>query len=212
MTCSRTVEVGAYVLGALDPADRSDFERHLPGCTSCGDELVELAGLPGLLGRLTPAEAEESAAAPPAALLDRILARAGRQRRHRRRVLTAAAAAVILAGAGTGAGITATRDGGGPQTRLTAASGPVRAQATLQATAAGITVDLHLDGVPAGMRCRLVVVTSGGAQVDAGSWYANYDGRAGVHETAAVTRDQVSSLRVETLAGRALVTIPVTSG
>ena len=50
-------EGAAYVLGALTRAERHGYERHLKGCTACRDELVRLAGLPGLLRRLTEAEA-----------------------------------------------------------------------------------------------------------------------------------------------------------
>lgn len=50
-------EVGVYVLGALTPVDRHRVERHLSCCPACRDELARLAGLPGLLGRLTEAEA-----------------------------------------------------------------------------------------------------------------------------------------------------------
>lgn len=204
--CGQSVEVGAYVLGALDPVERADFERHLSTCAPCGDELSGLAGLPGLLGRLTPAEAEESAFPPPTRLLDGMLARAGHRRDRRRRLLATAAAVVIIAGAG--AGIAATQ-GGDHATRLTATSGPVTAHATVHAAAAGINVDLQLDGVPAGLRCRLVVVGADGTQIGAGSWYASYDGKAGVEETAAIARDQVTSLRIETLTGTLLVAIPV---
>jgi anti-sigma factor RsiW len=51
------LEAAVYVLGALSPGERHRFERHLLGCTTCRDELVWLAGLRGLLARLTEAEA-----------------------------------------------------------------------------------------------------------------------------------------------------------
>jgi hypothetical protein len=44
--------VGAYVLGALVPAEREAFEKHLADCVICRDEVAELAVLPGLLGRI----------------------------------------------------------------------------------------------------------------------------------------------------------------
>jgi anti-sigma factor RsiW len=52
MKCTQTLEVGAYVLGALVPAEREAFERHLAECAICRDEVADLAVLPGLLGRL----------------------------------------------------------------------------------------------------------------------------------------------------------------
>ncbi|MCZ2263463.1 anti-sigma factor family protein, partial [Isoptericola sp. QY 916] len=45
----------AYVLGALSPADRRDYEEHLAGCDACRAAVAELAGLPGLLASV-PAE------------------------------------------------------------------------------------------------------------------------------------------------------------
>ena len=47
----------AYVLGALGPSDRRAYERHLAGCAACRSAVAELAGLPGLLGTISPAHA-----------------------------------------------------------------------------------------------------------------------------------------------------------
>jgi anti-sigma factor RsiW len=52
MRCPQTIEVGAYVLGALVPAERDAFEMHLADCAICREEVAELAVLPGLLGRI----------------------------------------------------------------------------------------------------------------------------------------------------------------
>jgi anti-sigma factor RsiW len=52
MRCPQTIEVGAYVLGALVPAEREAFEKHLANCAICRGEVAELAVLPGLLGRI----------------------------------------------------------------------------------------------------------------------------------------------------------------
>jgi hypothetical protein len=46
------LELGAYVLDGLEPAERAAFERHLAGCADCRAELVELEVLPPLLGRV----------------------------------------------------------------------------------------------------------------------------------------------------------------
>jgi hypothetical protein len=53
-------EAAVYVLGALTARERYRFERHLRGCPTCRDELVWLAGMPGLLRRLSLADAEAS--------------------------------------------------------------------------------------------------------------------------------------------------------
>ncbi|WP_158843223.1 anti-sigma factor family protein [Saccharothrix deserti] len=58
MSCSQTVVLGAYLLGSLDPAERSVFERHVHGCSHCRREMVRLAPLPGLLGQVQLADLE----------------------------------------------------------------------------------------------------------------------------------------------------------
>ena len=112
MKCTQAMEAGAYVLGALAPADRSAYERHLATCARCREEVAQLAGLPGLLGRLDAEVAlgvGEEPKAPPL-LLDSVLNRArterqrnGRRTRwHRAGVVLAAACLAILAGVGVG--------------------------------------------------------------------------------------------------------------
>lgn len=59
MRCEYAHDDGAYVLGALAPAERAAYERHLGTCQTCRDAVAEIAVLPGLLGRLDPATALE---------------------------------------------------------------------------------------------------------------------------------------------------------
>jgi hypothetical protein len=103
------MESGAYVLGALLPVERSTYERHLPQCPSCRDEVAQLAGLPGLLGRLdagTVSSIGQPNAAPPALLDSMLLAarterlRIRRVRRRRVGALLAAACLALLVGLG----------------------------------------------------------------------------------------------------------------
>src|SRR5262249_48596531 len=106
--CTRTVDAGAYVLGALAPTERAAYERHMAGCLDCRNEVAELAVLPGLLGRLDAATAVTLSTPPaqaPAGLLANTLSAATtRRRRYRRRQrwqlavtgLAAACLAVLL--------------------------------------------------------------------------------------------------------------------
>lgn len=97
----------AYVLGALSPTDRSDYEEHLSGCAECRAALAELAGMPAMLDKVPAAEVlamdlpEGGLAgeppAPPAASVTP-LRRAGRRRWAT--PLAAAAAALVIGGAG----------------------------------------------------------------------------------------------------------------
>ncbi|MFL6144391.1 MAG: anti-sigma factor family protein [Labedaea sp.] len=61
MTCTHTATLGVYLLGALEPEDRSVFEAHLSGCDTCRAELVRLAPLPGLLNQITLADFDDAA-------------------------------------------------------------------------------------------------------------------------------------------------------
>ncbi|MEJ1230046.1 MAG: zf-HC2 domain-containing protein [Galbitalea sp.] len=47
----------AYVLGGLDSEERRAYERHLATCPECSAAVAELAGLPGILGKLSPDDA-----------------------------------------------------------------------------------------------------------------------------------------------------------
>jgi hypothetical protein len=66
MTCQQTSTLGVYLLGALEPEERSTFESHLYGCDQCRAELVRLAPLPGLLNQIAVADFEEAVPAPDA--------------------------------------------------------------------------------------------------------------------------------------------------
>ena len=56
MRCEHEHDDGAYVLGALSPAERAAFERHLATCSFCREAVAEVAVLPGLLGKLDAAD------------------------------------------------------------------------------------------------------------------------------------------------------------
>ena len=95
----------AYVLGALSPAERREYEEHLADCSSCQNAVSELAGMPGLLAQVPPEDAALLAAAPspevlddgpPPDLLARIRARSYRRRRLTSAVVAAAAALVLI--------------------------------------------------------------------------------------------------------------------
>jgi hypothetical protein len=98
----------AYVLGSLSPAERREYERHLATCSSCAAAVAELAALPGLLTKLSPADAgglllPARDVPVPATLLPRLVRSVARRRRRIRAfvasgvvVAAAAAAAIVL--------------------------------------------------------------------------------------------------------------------
>ncbi|WIX93096.1 zf-HC2 domain-containing protein [Amycolatopsis sp. DG1A-15b] len=99
----------AYVLGALSPAERREYEGHLGCCVSCAAAVASFAGMPGMLSmvpRETSAELLEPV--PPRASLVPGLARTIRASRRRGRTRVAAAlAATALAGAVAGSRLVA---------------------------------------------------------------------------------------------------------
>ena len=103
MTCEFAHLDGAYVLGALSPTDRLAFERHLPMCSDCTRAVQELAGMPGLLARVSPEILTSASAAEPVpeTLLPDLVRRArAAQRRRTRKIVAVAAAAVLVVSAG----------------------------------------------------------------------------------------------------------------
>ncbi|HEU4424838.1 MAG TPA: zf-HC2 domain-containing protein [Pilimelia sp.] len=64
MRCEYAHDDGAYVLGALSPAERAAFERHMADCLACREAVAEIAVIPGLLGRLDPVAARQLLGTP----------------------------------------------------------------------------------------------------------------------------------------------------
>jgi len=94
----------AYVLGALSPVDRREFEDHLRDCPDCREAVQRLAGMPGLLALTTADGISESGPGVPNTILPALIARARSTRRRRRLAvggLLAASIAVLLALVGT---------------------------------------------------------------------------------------------------------------
>ena len=68
MSCERRDDVGAWVLGALDPAEQERFAAHLAGCATCQREVAELQ----MVADTLPLAAAQ--VAPPPELKERIMA------------------------------------------------------------------------------------------------------------------------------------------
>jgi hypothetical protein len=168
MTCEHALEDGAYVLGALSPAERAEFERHLSGCASCRESVANLAVLPGLLGRLDPARAvalreDQAPVAIPATVLQRVLTAAGRQRRRarRRRIVLATTLAAVVMVLLVGVGVAV-------HLRDVQPSPPIAMSAMRPASAEWIPVGADVGVVPDAGGSRLVMTC----------WYASgYEGR-----------------------------------
>ncbi|GAA3735070.1 zf-HC2 domain-containing protein [Micromonospora maritima] len=188
--CEFAHDDGAYVLGALAPAERAAYERHLSGCAECREAVAEIAVLPGLLGRLDPAGLEQFLEVGPEtnrvpALLDAARERRRRERsRSRRRYAVTALAAAVLAVL-AGVGVTLVRPPAEPATRQVALTAmrpvagtvPVHAEVGLTETPWGTEVTMHCGydrraGHREAYTFRLVAHGPDGATEQIGSWLA----------------------------------------
>ncbi|MCW2700379.1 MAG: Anti-sigma-K factor RskA [Blastococcus sp.] len=219
MTCREGVtDLGAYVLGALDPAERRRVEEHVNGCPACAAELAEFAPLPALLDRVRPEDLRGAPVTPSADLFDRVSAAAAADRRQvvigartapsvgpGRRVLAAAAVLAVL---GAGTAVTGWILGSGEETR-SAAAGPVHMSVTVTEQGDGTSLDVSVAGVPARTRCTLVVVDADGDRHEAGQWSATYGGQAWFKGWSDVDRSDVEDVVLLDTDGQELVRVPL---
>jgi anti-sigma factor RsiW len=192
MTCT-DVAVGAYALGALDPAERAEVERHLHECPSCAAEAAEFAALSPLLALVPADDLDADPIEPSPGLFGRVAAAAAAERRtaHRRatrgRLLIAAVVAAVLAIGGS----TVWWVSSSSETAHTAVAGAVHLTVTADPSSDGTGLDVAVAGVAPGEECRLVVIDQDGVRHQAGSWTASYAGRATFRGWTAVSRAEV---------------------
>jgi anti-sigma-K factor RskA len=204
--------LGAYVVGALDPAERREVERHLEGCRECTDELARLSPLPGLLGRVSEQEARADLLVPPADLLDGVIRRLTSQERRLRaqvrrwRVAAAAACvvalvAVVMAAAPWDTGPDRLVVVSGPPPTATAATGEVAAIAWEW----GTTVELQAADLPRRDRYELWAVADDGRRERAGTWGTTASGAARVRGASSIPRRDLARIEVTDPQGRVLL-------
>ncbi|HEX3650042.1 MAG TPA: anti-sigma factor [Pseudonocardiaceae bacterium] len=215
MTCPYTIDIAAYVLDALEPAEAQRLREHLAGCPGCLPAYDELSGLPTLLDHISPADVDDVPAELSDALRDTLLTRAAarpsrRVRRGRRMFGVAAGAVAVTAGIATG--IALPRDHPpAPEAATVAATDPgtwVHASITLTAQTWGTQIRVRLSGVRWAQRCILLVTAADGRSEVAATWVANYRGAFNVAGTTAIPERQIHELDVITTSGVRLVTVP----
>jgi hypothetical protein len=167
--------LGVYIVGAIDPAERSIVDTHLSGCPTCREELSGLAGLPALLGRVPREDVERmdeggsglpDTAEPPAELLNSLLRRVSVTRRTRRvRSVLGLAAAVAIAAGGTGVAVSTLSGQHSFTDTDHGANGDVTAVVDYGSSPWGTLGQVGVSGVQAGSVCMLW------ARVD-GKWVA----------------------------------------
>jgi hypothetical protein len=219
MSCLFTEWDGAYVLGSLSPSDRLQFEQHLASCDDCARGVRELAGMPGLLGRVGTGVLETPAVDEPVpgTLLPALVHEVRRTQRRRRAVGAAvglaAAAVVAIVGLAVGGD-----DPGSPSAPVAAAGqdmesvggAPVHATVALESVAWGTRLDLTCTYEPGGDRYRsprtvtyaVFVRTRDGGTEQVGTWRSVQGKTMRLTAATATSRADIASVEVRTTQGK----------
>jgi anti-sigma factor RsiW len=177
------LELGVYLLGAIEPAQRALVDRHLAPCRSCRAELSTLAGLPSLLRRV-PADmipqllADDTVQVMPGRPLTALLTRMTTIRRRKRLLAVAAA---VLTGIAAASAVQVLHEATARPPVAVAPARAVSVQAANPVTGTwaavryaarpwGTELEVTVTGVPAGTRCQLLVTGPLGQTVNAGGW------------------------------------------
>jgi hypothetical protein len=220
-TCRFAFDDGVYILGALAPGERAEYERHLPACHSCRHSVARLAVLPGLLGRLDPERALTEVQVPATVLPRTLLAATTTRRaeRVRRRWFAAAAGAVaatVAAMVGVGVHIVDVRANTGTPVAMTSmqsATGavlPVSGEVALIPIAGGTRVEMkcrYTDSDDGHVwTVRLVVIPATGIGMEQiGSWVARDGEELTVDGVTHLTPAQIGRVELHTENFRALL-------
>jgi hypothetical protein len=215
-----SVELGAYVLHALEDDESETVRRHVHDCPLCQDEVGELsftASLlsllkPGDLERLETGEHEDPHPEPTDRSTTASCAERDRRRPGRRAVLAGAVA--LLAAISLPVGRAALDDHAAPTAaatvlRATDPATQVRAAVTLASQNDGTHLHLSLSGAYPRGWCSLVARSRDGRTDTAATWRADERGTADVAGTTAIPAGRLRELDVVTDTGRVLVRIPV---
>jgi len=207
-TCQMSVELGAYVLHALEHEEDDEVRRHVAGCDLCQDEVRELSFTASLLSLLTLADLEQLDADEAACPTPPV---ARRRRRPSRRAVLAVAAGLVAT-----LSIPAVWKLDHPAPTPTAtviraadSTTHVAAAVRLVRQDSGTQVHLNLTGAYPQGWCALVAHSRDGRSDTAATWRADADGAADVAGMTAIPATRLSELDVVTDTGRVLVRIPV---
>jgi Putative zinc-finger len=232
MSCRYHQDPAAYVIGSLSPAERLEFEKHLGECDDCTRAIRELAGLPGLLGRVEASVLEQPVVDKPVPeTLLPTLSRKVRSARRRRALIAAGAAAAVVAVvvpvalSQVGAGDRSRPEVPEPSSDAPAAVSepmhpvgdvPLEASVSLESVTWGTKLGLTstydrwaMDRrLPPSMDYTLCVRTWDGRLEKVGSW-TSVDGKTmEVSSATSATSDDISSVQVRAPDGRVVLRLP----
>lgn len=221
--------LGAYALGAVDPAEERAIHAHVSTCPSCQRELAEFVDLRQALDQVPP---EAFLDGPPDGgelllqnTLRRVRAEAPAVAPPRRRWSPGlvAASVAVLAAVALGGGILIGRETAPDAPPAALPAGTVTAEGTDPGTGASMKVSVEpragwvwvnafVEDVPAGEKCELVIVPRNGEPLTAGSWVVSEKGETEglmLEGTALVEPGQVEEVRIVTTDGRTMVSVPL---
>jgi hypothetical protein len=203
----------AYVLGALPASERSAFESHLTECADCRQAVADLAGIPGLLSRVSPDDLADPLPVPDTLVAG--LLRAVRRSSRRRRLVVGvlSAAAVVLAVTGTALVVDQSHgDGDQAGPSMTAMTAVVDSPVT-----ASVSLVAHHWGTEINMKCRyadasewsrpydLVAVDDNGTSYNLASWVVGPGKTASVTGSVPVQPDHIDRLEIRLPSGAPLL-------
>jgi hypothetical protein len=189
VSCQHTVDVGAYLFGSLDLKERSAFERHLSGCAACQAEMLRLAPLPGLLGRLSLEDVEN---------LDEIPECPPKPNRRRRVLILCAAVLVVLALAG---GVLFLTLPPAPTWAAEDQNTGVEASVSMVRRSWGTEMRFKFDNVKPGARCKVVVFDRQGRREIGGWWGSSHASYEEIPGSTSFRLDQIDHLEVSDESG-----------
>lgn len=210
--------LGAWVLGSLDGGERQAVEAHVATCEACREEVAALSALPGLLGRVTVEEVEDSRLVPSPDLPMRLVARAAESEQALRVRLTrwrlaagVAAATALVAMAGLLVVEPAATGGVSEADRLVAPAAAVAEDAATSGQVAalawewGTTVELDVADLPVREAYSMWAVADTGEREQAGAWGLTESRRARVYGASSIQRDDLERLEITDTDGEVLV-------
>jgi hypothetical protein len=239
MDCAQArISLGAYVLGALEPAEHAAVDAHLAGCARCREELADIEGLPTLLASLseegvaaladiwpqesaTPPGLDDSTAVPRSTDRPSDPSPAWvRRKAYRTTLLSVAAVAVIGLGAAGAVetGIHVGQADAGPYAG--AALGPWQSAqgsnaADMHATVRyrpmgwGTQVAVQVTGIPQNTPCAIEAYERNGATTVGGSWITDSnEGKIWYTASTALSKNTVTKF-VITVAGHPATVITI---
>jgi len=218
-------QLGAYALGALEPAEVAAVDEHLATCAECRAELAELSEMTDFLGEVPPEAFLEGPPEGGDLLLQRTLREVREPQvqprpKRRSRWLLIAAAVVVVAGA-LGGGVVLGRSTAPADDQPVAGSKQVTTSDTTTGATMAATVEprpgwswvrVQVSGLKAGDQCQMIITAKSGESWIAGSWV--------VSEKAAksgstfgggvlIPLDQVRSVEIRTVQGKHVVTATI---